>query len=592
MAEKGKSSLSRLSSDKSLLISAAVFTLLLAGIFAPSMRIEPAKAERVADLMIPYVAKSSEVIVDGELNDTAWNFAVHFHNQSENVKTIEFDAYLMHDSESMYIGAKIYNNDFWDRDGLGDYFEVEINDRNDGHYGGRSGDDVKRILVTLSGLGSYQDDYMPYDEAHDSHQDGAGSFSFSGTRREGELGDYSFEMKIPINGSHPEDAALKMGTPFGMDISFTDYDSSLQDQGRGYWILQGSYLLEVTSRPRAVTVPDDYATIQQAINNANAGDTIYVKPGTYVENVVVNTTVTLIGKDRDSTVVSSPSINIVVFNITAPNVIITNFTISGGQNGVLMGQGSTVSFGKIISNGIGIVTHENGSFIHDNEIGSNDVGVALEGGSGLNVVRNNIIEENGWNGITMEYSTANYIFGNNISQNGWNPNDYPQVSGGIFYHDSSNNTIAHNNIIDNHRWQVNDYAFRDHRFPVSLNTWDMGYPAGGNFWSDYTDVDVYSGEYQNETGSDGRGDSPYIVNANNTDRYPLMQPYAILRAPTPGDLNQDGRVDLLDAIAVAEVFGLQSGDPRWDAEADLNQDGVIDVLDVIIVANNFGKQYS
>ena len=57
------------------------------------------------------------------------------------------------------------------------------------------------------------------------------------------------------------------------------------------------------------------------------------------------------------------------------------------------------------------------------------------------------------------------------------------------------------------------------------NFWDDGYPSGGNYWSDYTGVDLFSGSYQNETGSDGIGDAPYIIDENNVDRYPLMGPF-------------------------------------------------------------------
>jgi hypothetical protein len=53
-------------------------------------------------------------------------------------------------------------------------------------------------------------------------------------------------------------------------------------------------------------------------------------------------------------------------------------------------------------------------------------------------------------------------------------------------------------------------------------TMDSGYPAGGNFWSDYHGLDLYRGIYQNETGSDGIGDVPYFISQNHTDRYPLM----------------------------------------------------------------------
>jgi hypothetical protein len=58
-----------------------------------------------------------------------------------------------------------------------------------------------------------------------------------------------------------------------------------------------------------------------------------------------------------------------------------------------------------------------------------------------------------------------------------------------------------------------------------VNVWDDGYPSGGNYWSDYTGADVKSGPNQDLPGSDGIGDTPYIIDANNTDRYPLMNPY-------------------------------------------------------------------
>jgi len=61
--------------------------------------------------------------------------------------------------------------------------------------------------------------------------------------------------------------------------------------------------------------------------------------------------------------------------------------------------------------------------------------------------------------------------------------------------------------------------------PGYPNFWDNGYPSGGNYWSDYNGTDLFSGPYQNETGSDGIGDTPYGIDENNQDRYPLMKPY-------------------------------------------------------------------
>jgi hypothetical protein len=75
--------------------------------------------------------------------------------------------------------------------------------------------------------------------------------------------------------------------------------------------------------------------------------------------------------------------------------------------------------------------------------------------------------------------------------------------------------IYHNNFINNA-----EQAF-DH---IGENTYDNGYPSGGNYWSDYTGVDKKSGPNQDKPGSDGIGDTPYTRH-NVEDRYPLMNPW-------------------------------------------------------------------
>jgi parallel beta-helix repeat protein len=85
---------------------------------------------------------------------------------------------------------------------------------------------------------------------------------------------------------------------------------------------------------------------------------------------------------------------------------------------------------------------------------------------------------------------------------------------GIILESSYNDTICQNNFIGNTN-QVNIYD--------STGTWDNGYPAGGNHWSDYAGTDIHSGPDQDQPGSDGIGDTPYNCSENNQDRYPLMQ---------------------------------------------------------------------
>jgi parallel beta-helix repeat protein len=117
-------------------------------------------------------------------------------------------------------------------------------------------------------------------------------------------------------------------------------------------------------------------------------------------------------------------------------------------------------------------------------------------------------------GIVLDYSSNNSVSGNNITNN----------SAGIYLH-SSNNTIYHNNFINNTS-QVYSSG--------STSVWDDGYPSGGNYWSDYAGVDSYSGPYQDQAGSDGIGDTPYVIDGNNRDNYPLMKPWSTSVLPTVG----------------------------------------------------------
>jgi len=118
--------------------------------------------------------------------------------------------------------------------------------------------------------------------------------------------------------------------------------------------------------------------------------------------------------------------------------------------------------------------------------------------------------------IYLSYSSGNVIVRNNIANNAWN---------GIRLLYSSNNSIHHNNFINNYI-QVESYD--------SINFWDDSYPSGGNYWSDYIGVDVKNGIGQDLPGSDGVGDAPYVIDADNVDRYPLMNPYG---APPPQTYN-------------------------------------------------------
>jgi|GEM_PF-1596224 len=265
-----------------------------------------------------------------------------------------------------------------------------------------------------------------------------------------------------------------------------------------------------------INVPEDYPRIQEAINNANQGDTVFVSSGTYYENVIVNKTVSLIGENRNTTVIDGGGIGRTVY-VVADNVTIKGFTIRNSGYGLYDG---------------GIWVNSRNVQVLNNNLANNSWSVGLEYPGIYCVIKDNIIsgQEHSYaegGGILVTNSTGNRIVRNTIScyeaygiyLNGTGNN----IIGNVFtnnllssiYVNGNNNVIHHNN-------------FMETSSPVSIakgaNIWDNGYPSGGNFWSNYTGVDNKSGLSQDQLGSDGIGDTAYTIDANNTDRYPLIAP--------------------------------------------------------------------
>jgi len=181
--------------------------------------------------------------------------------------------------------------------------------------------------------------------------------------------------------------------------------------------------------------------------------------------------------------------------------------------------------------GIALVKSDNNTIIGNTITECWAEGLSLDGSSNNTISGNNIA--NNCKGIELSQSSNNTISGNNISDNAvWDlgygiklstfssnntiiMNNITHNDCGIRLDKSSNNKIYHNNLISNGQ-QANTTT------PGYGNAWDNGYPSGGNYWSGFTDADQYSGTYQNETGSDGIWDHPYVVDENNIDNYPLI----------------------------------------------------------------------
>ena len=218
------------------------------------------------------------------------------------------------------------------------------------------------------------------------------------------------------------------------------------------------------------------------------------------------------------------------------STIITKNTISDNTIAgiAFLGQNNTL-FANNISNhhgffGAGVIVGSGSinNVIISNNLYENDIGIWFDGEPDAsvfnNTVSNNLIVGNG-KGLRLDYSHSSTIHFNALINNEY----------GIYLLESYGNYIYHNNFINNTE-QVYDPSWEYPDVSPSVNFWDDGYPSGGNYWSDYNGTDFYSGPFQNEPGSDGIGDTPYVIDENNVDHYPLMTPYAIT-PPVPSVIN-------------------------------------------------------
>ncbi|UCE36287.1 MAG: right-handed parallel beta-helix repeat-containing protein, partial [Thermoplasmata archaeon] len=174
-----------------------------------------------------------------------------------------------------------------------------------------------------------------------------------------------------------------------------------------------------TSIGATIYVPTDYPTIQEAINAAKDGDTVYVYSGTYYENVVMNKTINLTGENQDTTIIDGGNMGNVI-NVVADWVNITEFTLIGTS--------------PMTRTGIKLDNVQN-CRVMNNNMSSNSWGIDLDDSSNNIVLGNNIST---YCGINLWLSNNNNITNNKVTplNSRW----------GIHVGRSSNNTIIGNNI--------------------------------------------------------------------------------------------------------------------------------------------------
>ena len=200
--------------------------------------------------------------------------------------------------------------------------------------------------------------------------------------------------------------------------------------------------------------PNNYTKIQDAIDDAEDGDTVFVynDSSPYYENVAVNKSITLIGEDMNTTVIDGSG-SYSIIHVLVEGIEINNFTVQNGRLGI------NSSYGVIIKSVI-VKENEYGIFFRDipessttkimfSIITQNDYGIHLATTCNIYIYGNRV-DDNNIAGIFITTSCEN----NEIAYNNITNNRY-----GIWLRfGSKNNSIHHNNFIDNsenHVWVQN-----------------------------------------------------------------------------------------------------------------------------------------
>ncbi|UCE80656.1 MAG: right-handed parallel beta-helix repeat-containing protein, partial [Methanobacteriota archaeon] len=145
-------------------------------------------------------------------------------------------------------------------------------------------------------------------------------------------------------------------------------------------------------------------------------------------------------------------------------------------------------------------------------------------------ISRNYVATNAWQGVMLEECADFVVNGNTVIDNVYEDAGIYDYQAGIVLFSCTEMTLYANALLEDSAQHAYDDMGPE-------NMWDGGYPVGGNFWSDYSGSD---GNFDNI------GDTPYIIDADSQDRYPLMDrgipspvPELVISSPEDGSVTYE-----------------------------------------------------
>lgn len=243
-----------------------------------------------------------------------------------------------------------------------------------------------------------------------------------------------------------------------------DIEKSSQPTSKGNWLYVGG------------SKPGNYTEIQDAIDNASDGDTVFVYSGRYNESIFINKSIVVCGQERNTTFIEGGANPYTFVRIVGANVVFKRFRIEKPLGGLIHGiylsdcvqcQVSETSV-KFCSFGIEILSNCDSVIVSNNTIRNCTSGISLESSKNITMIDNVIdgeVEGLGY-GIETEKSYKTTIIRNTIMN----------YLLGIYLTNSRFTVIQENNFFINDDrdavimnsffsvWKQN-YWDRPHRFP-------------------------------------------------------------------------------------------------------------------------------